>query len=60
VAMVGDQYLTDVAGANLGGVRSIKLPTLAPGTFRRSVRLGQVVEILLYALVHGGAREQGA
>ena len=60
VAMVGDQYLTDVAGANLGGVRSIKLPTLEPGTFRRSVRLGQVVEIFVYALVHGGARERGA
>jgi len=54
VAMVGDQYLTDVAGANLGGVRSIKLPTLAPETFRRSVRLGQVAENLVYALVHGG------
>lgn len=53
VAMVGDQYLTDVAGANLGGVRSIKLPTLAPETFRRSVRVGQIAEALVYALVHG-------
>jgi len=53
VAMVGDQYLTDVAGANLGGVRSIKLPTLAPGTFRRSVRLGQLAEELLFAVAHG-------
>lgn len=54
VAMIGDQYLTDVAGANLGGVRAIKLPTLAPETFRRSVRLGQVAENVLFALVHGG------
>jgi predicted HAD superfamily phosphohydrolase YqeG len=53
VAMVGDQYLTDVAGANLGGIRSIKLPTLAPETFRRTVRFGQIVETVLYALVHG-------
>jgi HAD superfamily phosphatase (TIGR01668 family) len=53
VAMVGDQYLTDVAGANLGGIRSIKLPTLAPESFRRSVRLSQVVETVLFALVHG-------
>jgi predicted HAD superfamily phosphohydrolase YqeG len=53
VVMVGDQYLTDVAGANLGGIRSIKLPTLAPETFRRSVRLGQIVENVLFALVHG-------
>lgn len=59
VVMIGDQYLTDVAGANLGGVRSVKLPTLAPGTFRRAVRVGQVVEGLLYALVHGGAGERG-
>jgi predicted HAD superfamily phosphohydrolase YqeG len=55
-AMIGDQYLTDVAGANLGGIRSIKLPTLAPETFRRSVRLGQIVETMLYALVHGRRR----
>lgn len=53
--MVGDQYLTDVAGANLGGVRSIKLPTLSPETFRRAVRFGQVAESLLYAVAHGGA-----
>lgn len=53
--MIGDQYLTDVAGANLGGVRSIKLPTLAPETFRRAVRVGQVAESLLYAVAHGGA-----
>ena len=53
VVMVGDQYLTDVAGANLGGIRSIKLPTQAPETFRRTVRLGQIVESVLFALVHG-------
>lgn len=60
VAMVGDQYLTDVAGANLGGVRSIKLPTLAPETFRRTVRLGQIAENAIFALVHGrGGRGNG-
>lgn len=53
-AMVGDQYLTDVAGANLGGVRSIKLPTLAPETFRRTVRAGQLFENALFAIAHGG------
>jgi len=52
VVMVGDQYLTDVAGANLGGVRSIKLPTLARGTFRWPVRLSQQLEVLLYAVLH--------
>jgi predicted HAD superfamily phosphohydrolase YqeG len=52
VLMVGDQFLTDVAGANLGGVRSVKLPTIAPRSFRRSVRLSQRIESLLYALLY--------
>ena len=53
--MIGDQYLTDVAGANLGGVRSVKLPTLAPGSFRTSVRFSHVLEKSLYAILYGGA-----
>jgi predicted HAD superfamily phosphohydrolase YqeG len=56
IAMIGDQYLTDVAGANLGGVRSIKLPTLARETFRTSVKLSQRFELVLYGLLHGRAR----
>jgi putative phosphatase len=56
VVMIGDQYLTDVAGANLGGVRSIKLPTFARETFRFSVRLSQRIELMLYALLYGRAR----
>ncbi len=51
--MIGDQYLTDVAGANLGGVRSIKLPTLARETFRPAVRFSQALERGLYTLLHG-------
>lgn len=53
--MIGDQYLTDVAGANLGGVRSIKLPTLARETFRPVVRFSQVLERGLYTVLYGGA-----
>jgi predicted HAD superfamily phosphohydrolase YqeG len=53
VLMVGDQFLTDVAGANLGGVRSVKLPTVARETFRRSVRISQRIESVIFALVHG-------
>jgi len=53
--MIGDQYLTDVAGANLGGVRSIKLPTLARETFRASVRCSQALETGLYRVLYGGA-----
>ena len=52
VVMVGDQYLTDVAGANLGGVRSIKLPTLARATFRPEVRFSQWLEAVLYVLFY--------
>ncbi|MEO8634269.1 MAG: HAD hydrolase-like protein [Gemmatimonadales bacterium] len=52
VLMVGDQHLTDIAGANLTGVRSVKLPTLAPESFRRSVRISQRIEALLYTLLY--------
>jgi predicted HAD superfamily phosphohydrolase YqeG len=54
VAMVGDQYLTDVAGANLAGVRSVKLPTLAAGSFRGTVRAAHRLERLLYRLLYRG------
>lgn len=50
VAMVGDQYLTDVATANMAGIRSIKVPTLGPATFPPSVRLLQKVDEWLYRL----------
>jgi HAD superfamily phosphatase (TIGR01668 family) len=53
VAMIGDQYMTDVAGANLGGVRSIKLPTIAGPTFRRVVRFSQRLEAVIYFVLHG-------
>lgn len=53
--MIGDQYLTDVAGANFGGVRSVKLPTLARETFRYSVRFSQRLEQILYVLLYGGS-----
>lgn len=55
VVMIGDQYLTDIAGANLGGVRSVKLPTLAPESFRTSVRFSHVLEKGLYAILYGNA-----
>ncbi len=53
VVMVGDQYFTDIAGANLAGVRSIKLPAIGPETLPPSIRMGQVVERLVYRLLHG-------
>ena len=52
--MVGDQYLTDVAGANLAGVRSIKVPTLARDTYPRMIRFSQWLETTIFAVVHRG------
>jgi predicted HAD superfamily phosphohydrolase YqeG len=60
IVMVGDQYLTDVAGANLGGVRSVKLPTIAPESFRRSVRMSQRLETLAYRVFHRRGRAGGS
>lgn len=50
VLMVGDQYLTDVASANLAGALSAKVPTFKPRTFPLSIRVGQRAEQILYAL----------
>ena len=55
MVMIGDQYMTDVAGANMAGVRSIKLPTLARDTFRPAVRFSQALERGLYSVLYGHA-----
>ena len=41
---MGDQYLTDVAGANLAGIGSIKVRTVRPETFPIAIRWLQRVE----------------
>jgi predicted HAD superfamily phosphohydrolase YqeG len=51
--MVGDQYLTDIAGAGMAGVRSIKIDAIAPSTFPMSLRAAQRAERVLYSLRHG-------
>lgn len=51
VAMVGDQHLTDVAGASLAGVRSIKLRNPARTSFPLSIRFTQRLEALAYRVV---------
>ena len=48
VVMVGDQYLTDIAGANLAGIRSIKIPTMGREGFPVAPRTLQRLETLLY------------
>ncbi len=50
VLMVGDQYLTDVASANLAGACSAKVPTFHRDTFPFSIRISQRLERLVYAL----------
>jgi predicted HAD superfamily phosphohydrolase YqeG len=52
VFMVGDQYFTDIAGANLAGIGSIKVPTYKPRSFPLPVRLFQLFERAVYRLVH--------
>jgi predicted HAD superfamily phosphohydrolase YqeG len=52
VFMVGDQYFTDIAGANLAGIRSVKVPTLCPSTFPLAIRSFQRIERLLYGLIN--------
>jgi predicted HAD superfamily phosphohydrolase YqeG len=52
VFMVGDQYFTDIAGANLAGIRSIKVPTFKPKSFPFPVRSFQLLERALYRLMH--------
>jgi predicted HAD superfamily phosphohydrolase YqeG len=50
VLMVGDQYLTDVASANLAGARSAKVKTFRRDTFPLTIRVAQRLEQLLYLL----------
>jgi predicted HAD superfamily phosphohydrolase YqeG len=57
VLMVGDQYLTDIAGANLAGIRSLKVSTHAPASFPVVVRLLQFLERVCYRVFHGPGPE---
>ena len=52
VYMVGDQYFTDIAGANLAGIKSIKVPTFEPASFPFPVRSFQLIERVLYRLMY--------
>jgi len=58
--MVGDQYFTDIAGANSGGIRSVKVETLSPQSFALPVRLFQRAESGIFRLLHGRPVVSGA
>ncbi len=53
VLMVGDQYFTDIASANLARVRSVKVPTIGRSSFPAPVRLSHRLENLLYRILYG-------
>lgn len=51
VFMVGDQYFTDIAGANLAGIGSIKVPTFSSRSFPLPIRSFQVIERGIYRIM---------
>lgn len=53
VVMVGDQYLTDVACANLAGTQSVKVATYRRDSFPLPIRLSQRIEVMLYRIRNG-------
>lgn len=58
--LVGDQYFTDIASANLAGVRSVKVPTLERSSFPFPVRISQRLEGVWIGLRRAlGARRDG-
>ena len=52
VFMVGDQYFTDIAGANLAGIRSVKVDTLSPASFPLPIRALQRLERAVYRVLY--------
>lgn len=56
VYMVGDQYFTDIAGANLGGISSVRVNTWQPGSFPLVIRSFQLFEAILYRILYGPVR----
>jgi len=54
--MIGDQYFTDIAGANLAGIRSIKVDTVSPASFPLAIRAFQRAEAAVYRLLYGPRR----
>jgi predicted HAD superfamily phosphohydrolase YqeG len=58
VVMVGDQYFTDIAGANLAGIRSVKVATRAPRSFPLAVQLFHRAETIVYRVLYGRGREE--
>ena len=58
--MVGDQYFTDIAGANEAGVRTLKVRTWKRASFPVPVACMQWLEGVLYRLFYGRVDELSA
>ncbi|MGH7448359.1 MAG: HAD hydrolase-like protein [Longimicrobiales bacterium] len=56
VAIVGDQHLTDIAAANLAGIRSIKVPTVGRNSCPPVVRALQHVDSACFHLAEAVRR----
>jgi predicted HAD superfamily phosphohydrolase YqeG len=52
VMMVGDQYLTDIASGNMGGVLTAKVPAFGRTSFPMKLRVSQRLEQALFHLRH--------
>lgn len=59
VAIVGDQHLTDIAAANLAGIRSIKVPTVGRDSCPPVVRALQGVDSFCFSVTEGLRRKRG-
>jgi predicted HAD superfamily phosphohydrolase YqeG len=59
IALVGDQYITDIAPANLASLLSVKVPTLEPASFPLPVRALQLAERAVRAGVTSLTRRPG-
>ena len=54
-AIVGDQYLTDIASGNMAGIVSVRVKPLKTDTFPMRFRISQRIEQALFRLRHPGS-----
>ena len=50
--MVGDQYLTDIASGNMGGILTAKVPAYGRHSFPMALRISQRLEQTLFLVRH--------
>lgn len=50
--MIGDQYLTDIASGNMGGILTARVPAYGRHSFPFAIRVSQRMEQALFAVRH--------